>query len=176
MRRGRRHGPGVYGDVAFSADCTLQEGLYVITGDWALTGNDDLTGTGVTLYFTCGTQSSPRACNAPGEEGGALLAHGNGLIKLTAPTSGTYAGLAIAYDRLNTSLLWLTGNGESQYVGTIYGYSAKMRYDGNGCTVANESLIVVNSLEFNGNNACLKSTYTKWPTSTCPPDGLHLSK
>ena len=173
---GDGHGPGVYGDVSFSSDCTLRAGLYVVTGDWALTGNDDLTGTGVTLFFTCGTQSSPRACNAPGEEGGALLAHGNGLIKLTAPMSGPYAGLAIAYDRLNKSPLWLTGNGESKYVGTIYGYSAKMRYDGNGCTNTNESLIVVNSLEFNGNNACLQSTYTKSVNVYVPPDGLHLSQ
>ncbi|MGN6578149.1 MAG: pilus assembly protein TadG-related protein [Nocardioides sp.] len=173
---GAGHGPGVYGDVAFSSGCTLQAGLYVITGDWSLTGNDAFTGTGVTLYFTCGTQSSPRACNAPGEEGGALLAHGNGMIKLTAPTTGAYAGLAIAYDRLNTSPLWLTGNGESQYVGTIYGYSAKMRFDGNGCSVTNQSLIVVNSLEFNGNNSCLKSNYVKDKNVFVPPDGLHLSK
>ena len=173
---GAGHGPGVYGDVAFSSGCTLQPGLYVITGDWSLTGKDDLTGTGVTLYFTCGTQSSPRACNAPGEEGGSLLAHGNGSITLSAPTSGEYAGLAIAYDRLNTSPLWLTGNGESKYVGTIYGYSAKMRYDGNGCTETSESLIVVNSLEFDGNNACLQSNYVKDKNVYVPPDGLHLSK
>ena len=99
-----------------------------------------------------------------------------GPINLTAPTTGDYAGLAVAYDRLNTSPLWLTGNGTSKYVGTIYGYSATMRYDGNGCTNTNESLIVVNSLEFNGNNACLQSTYTKSVNVYVPPDGLHLSK
>ena len=173
---GPGHGPGVYGDFGFGADCVLEPGLYVVTGDWELAGNENLSGNGVTLYFTCGTQPSPRPCNAPGEEGGRFVAHGNGLINLTAPVTGPYAGLLMAYDRLNTSPLWLTGNGTSTYVGTIYGYSAKMRYDGNGCTSTNESLIVVNSLEFNGNNSCLQSTYTKSANVYVPPDGLHLSR
>ena len=60
-----------------TASC--EPGLYVVTGDWELAGNENLSGTGVTLYFTCGTQVSPRPCNAPGEEGGRLVAHGNGL-------------------------------------------------------------------------------------------------
>jgi hypothetical protein len=154
----------------------LEPGLYVVTGKWELTGNQDLSGTGVTLYFPCGTQGSPRPCTGPSEEGGRLVAHGNGLINLTAPTSGPYAGLLLAYDRLNSSPLWLTGNGTSRYVGTIYGYSAKMRYDGNGCTNTNESLIVVGALEFNGNNSCLQSTYTKSANVYVPPDGLHLSR
>ena len=173
---GATHGPGVYGDVTLSDPCVLEPGLYVVTGSWELTGNQGMSGTGVTLFFTCGTQGSPRPCHGPGEEGGRLVAHGNGLINLTAPTTGSYAGLLIAYDRLNTSPLWLTGNGTSKYVGTIYGYSAKMRYDGNGCSNTNESLIVVNSLEFNGNQACLQSTYTKSANVYVPPDGLHLSR
>jgi hypothetical protein len=173
---GATHGPGVYGDVTVSDPCVLEPGLYVVTGKWELTGNQDLSGTGVTLYFPCGTQGSPRPCSGPSEEGGRLVAHGNGLINLTAPTSGPYAGLLVAYDRLNSSPLWLTGNGTSRYVGTIYGYSAKMRYDGNGCTNTNESLIVVGALEFNGNNSCLQSTYTKSVNVYVPPDGLHLSR
>lgn len=172
---GATHGPGVYGDFGFGTNCTLMPGLYVVTGKWDLAGTENLSGTGVTLFFACGTQVSPRACNAPGEAGGRLVAHGKGLINLTAPTSGPYAGLAIAYDRLNTSPLWLTGNGTSQYVGTIYTYSSKMRFDGNGCTSTNQSLIVVGSLEFNGNRSCLQSTYTKSLNVYVPPDGLHLS-
>lgn len=173
---GAEHGPGVYGDVTLSDPCVLEPGLYVVTGKWELTGNQNMSGAGVTLYFTCGTQGSPRPCNGPTEEGGRLVAHGNGLINLTAPTTGDWAGLVIAYDRLNSSPLWLTGNGTSQYVGTLYAYSSKMRYDGNGCTNTNESLIVVGSLEFNGNNSCLQSTYTQTKNVYVPPDGLHLSK
>ena len=175
---GVAHGPGVYGDFDFGASCVLEPGLYVVTGDWELAGNADqtLTGTGVTLYFTCGTQSSPRACVSPGEQGGSLIAHGNGTINLTAPTVDPYKGLVIAYDRLNTSPLWLTGNGASKYTGTIYARAANMRYDGNGCTNTSESLIVVGSLEFNGNQACLQSNYTKDANVYVPPDGLHLSQ
>ena len=88
---GAGHGPGVYGDFGSSstARSSLASTSSPATGR-SLDRQPD--GTGVTLYFTCGTQASPRACNAPGEEGGALLAHGNGNINLTAPTSGAYAG------------------------------------------------------------------------------------
>jgi hypothetical protein len=51
-----------------------------------------------------------------------------------------------------------------------------MVYDGNGCARTNQSLIVVHSLEMNGNPACLKSNYVKSVNMYVPPDGLHLSR
>ena len=60
--------------------------------------------------------------------------------------------------------------------GTIYAYSAKMRYDGNGCSKTSQSLIIVNTLEFNGNPACLKSDSTLNTNVYVPPDQLHLSR
>lgn len=171
-------GPGIYGDYGFpNATCTLQPGLYVITGQWKLSGNQGLDGTaGVTLYFTCGTTSDPRACNAPGEAGGWLNASGNGTIKVTAPTSGPTQGLAIAYDRLNTSQLVLDGNGASGYDGTIYAYSAEMLYNGNACTTTTDALIVVGGLSFNGNNGCLETNYSQSANVWVPPSDPHLTE
>ncbi len=171
-------GPGIYGGHNFpNSTCTLQPGLYVITGQWDLGGNSALNATsGVTLFFTCGTTSTPTPCASPGQTGGWLDAGGNGNIKITAPTSGPTKGLAIAYDRLNTSNLEISGGGSSAYSGTVYAYSAKMRYDGNGCAKTSQSLIIVKTLEFNGNPACLKSDYTLNANVYVPPDQLHLSK
>ena len=62
---GADHGPGVYGDVSQGSDCVLEPGLYVITGKWELTGNQNLSGTGVTLYFACGSQPHPEPATRP---------------------------------------------------------------------------------------------------------------
>lgn len=171
-------GPGTYGAFNFpNGTCTLQPGLYVITGEWSLTGTASLDASaGVTLYFTCGTAGTPVACAAPGTAGGWLDSNGNGDVKVTAPTTGSTAGLAIVYDRLNTSLLRLTGNAVSAYVGTIYAYSAQLRFTGNGCAGANQSLIVTKDLAFDGSNSCLQSTYTQSANVYVPPSQLHLSQ
>ena len=171
-------GPGIYGDHNFgNEDCVLQPGLYVITGKWDFTGQATLDATsGVTLYVACGTTSAVVPCAAPGQQGGWLNAGGNGDIAITAPADGPTAGLAVVYDRLNTSNLEISGNGDAIYSGTIYAHSAKMRYDGNGCTKTHQSLIVVRTLEFNGNPACLQSTYDQDKNVYVPPDNLHLSR
>ncbi len=171
-------GPGTYGAMSMSSgSCTLQPGLYVITGEWSLAGGASLdASSGVTLYFVCGTPGAPTTCAAPGTQGGWLDANGNAVVKLTAPDTGTTAGLGILYDRLNTSPLQLTGNGASAYLGTIYAYSAQMRFTGNGCMNTNQALIVTGDLEFDGNNACLQSTYTQNHNVYVPPSQLHLSQ
>ncbi len=175
---GAANGPGIYGGWNFpNSTCVLQPGLYVITGQWSFSGSAALDGTaGVTLYFVCGTTSAPRECNTPGEDGGWLDGNGNGDIQVDAPSSGATAGIAIVYDRLNTGDLRLTGNGSSDYEGTIYALSATMLYDGNSCTDAYQALIVVHSLEFNGEGTCLGSDYTLDKNVYVPPSALHLSK
>ncbi len=171
-------GPGIYGAYNFpNATCTLAPGLYVITGEWSLTGSAGLDATaGVTLYFTCGDTSDPRACAAPGEAGGWLNAAGNGVVNVVAPSSGATQGLAIAYDRLNTSALVLDGNGASSYVGTIYAYSAAMDYTGNACSTTTDALIVVGGLTFDGNNGCLQTAYTQDKNVWVPPHDPHLTE
>lgn len=171
-------GPGIYGAYNFpNGTCVLQPGLYVITGEWDFSGTSGLDAmSGVTLFFTCGSPSNPGRCNPPGQSGGWLDAGGNGNIRITAPTSGPTQGLAIAYDRLNIRELEISGLGSAYYSGTIYAVSSTMRYDGNGCGTTNQALIVVNSLEFNGNPACLKSNYNLNTNVYVPADGLHLSR
>lgn len=175
---GTTHGPGIYGAQNFPVGtCVLQPGLYVITGEWDFSGLAGLDATsGVTLYFTCGPTSVPTPCNPPGQDGGWLDAGGNGNIKITAPSSGPTAGLALAYDRLNIRDLEISGEGTAMYSGTIYAASGHMRYDGNGCNRTNQSLIIVKELEFNGNPACLKSNYSLNANVHVPADQLHLSQ
>jgi hypothetical protein len=179
---GATHGPGIYGGRNLRNNtCTLEPGLYVIAGDsgttWDLAGNSStlLTGTGVTLYFMCGSPSAPRACNA-GEQGANMDASGNGFIGIQAPTSGPLQGLAIVYDRKNTSMLRLTGNGSDNLTGTIYMAEGSMQMNGNGCAATYNALIIIKDLEMNGNPSCLQSSYAQSKNVQIPPQALHLSR
>lgn len=174
---GASGGSGIYGAKNFSGLCTLQPGVYVVVGLWAFNGaSDSLAGNGVTLFFGCGTTANVRPCNAPGEEGGQMDFAGNGSLTITAPTTGDYKGMAIWYDRLNTSELRMTGNGATTYSGSVYAKSAKMRYNGNGCSSALNALIIVKTIELNGSNACLTSNYTQSSNVQIPPGVLHLDQ
>lgn len=169
-------GPGVYG--SFSGTCTsLPAGLYVITDKWSFSGTHSLAGTGVTLYFTCENPSGSgaRPCSYPGEQGGQFDASGNGVMSITAPTTGQTKGLAVMYDRYNTSDLRLTGNGASTYTGTIYAPAATLDYRGQALGTP-DSLIVVGGLAFKGGNATLDATYDESNNVDMPPTDLHLSK
>jgi hypothetical protein len=155
-------GPGIYTDKNFpNAACLLQPGLYVIrSGTWTLNGNAStvLSGTDVTLYFTCSSGTVPRECNS-GESGASLDFSGNGRIDIDAPTSGPRQGLAIVYDRNNASPLQMTGNGSGGISGAVYALSATLDMRGNGCTTGLKSVVVAKSLAFSGSPACLRVDY-----------------
>ena len=154
-------GPGIYTGKNFpNALCPLQPGLYVIrSGTWTLNGNEStvLRGTGVTLYFTCSSGTSPRECNS-GEEGEADFS-GSGRIEISAPTSGSLQGLALAYDRNNISPLQMTGNGSGGITGALYAVSALLDVRGNGCASGLNSVVIAKQLAFSGSPACLRVDY-----------------
>jgi hypothetical protein len=157
-------GPGIYGgfDYRSSAPCELTPGLYVFTGDFNLSGNaGQLVAKGATFYFTCGSGTSPEPCDSPGETGGGIKITGNGGYVLEAPLKSTYPtlpeelyGYAIVYDRYNTEVMTLRGNGTSTVSGTIYGVNATLDFRGGGGTdVPFSSMIIVGGVNFDGNGA-----------------------
>jgi Flp pilus assembly protein TadG len=174
-------GPGVYASLSTvkNGTCTMSPGLYVITGTSGnISGKDDIVATGVTLYFTCGTTSSPplpRSCNV-GDSGGDLVFTGQGTLSITAPTTGPTKGLAIISDRNNSGVFDFRGNGTQNNSGTIYAKSGTLNYRGNGAAHGLDSLVVVKDVTFNGNGAAFNSTYTKSANVDIPPGGLHLSQ
>ena len=175
---GSTHGPGIYGSVNLrNSLCALQPGLYVIVGTWDMAGNAStiISGTGVTLFFTCGTTTAVRACNA-GESGGTLDHSGNGQLSINAPLVDPYKGMAVWYDRQNAATIRMTGNGASTYTGTLYAPAARLQMNGNGCTSPINALIVVSDIEMNGNPACLRSNYTQNLNVQIPPGALHLDR
>lgn len=171
-------GPGIYQGVNLrNSTCALAPGLYVIrAGTWDLAGNASthLTGTGVTIYVTCSSGAVAVPC-AANQAGGSIDSSGNGTLDIKAPTSGALAGLAIVYDRNNTSQLRLTGNGSGGFTGSIYMKSGTLQMNGNGCSSVYNSMIVVGNVDMNGNPTCLNSQYTNTQNPLADPD-LHLDR
>ena len=176
-------GPGIYGNVSITSStvCTLQPGIYYVTGTWSISGSGSVDATaGVTLYFTCGTTASPaapRACASPGEAGGGLNATGQGGIGIQAPASGPTQGISILYDRHDTSPLVFTGQGTLRPTsGTFYAPAADFKFNGNGNGATMDTLIISGNLELNGNPAALNTTYTPAKNAIIPPQDLALSE
>lgn len=148
------YAPGVYGGISLSGNSsvalTLSPGTYIITGPMTGTGQAGLFGTGVTLYFACPKATSPyyQPCTT-GQSGGSLSISGNNDFNLSGPTSGSYQGIVIYYDRNNVAPLDLAGNGGAAATGTIYAKSANVTITGNGSTY--NSLIVSDKLTISGN-------------------------
>jgi hypothetical protein len=110
--------PGIYtGLVSLigNAFVTMQPGTYIFRNGLLVSGNARLVGNGVMLYV----------------EGGRIEVQGNGQMSLTAPTSGTYAGITIFYARTNSNPLWLSGNAVQNIQGTVYLPQSLLHLEGN---------------------------------------------
>lgn len=183
-------GPGIYHSFTVGANqtCTLQPGLYVITGTWDLqatnsTIRSDPTQTGVTLYVTCAQASKlPRPCTpADAGSGGGKIDFKNGHADLRAPTTspsmGALSRFAVIYDRLNTSSLDLQGNGSNFIQGHIYAPNAQIEFPGTTEFTVDSGTVVVKSLYGNGNTGKMKLSNTvDSPSTPLPPEGLHLDR
>ncbi len=138
--------PGVYSQITVSgnASLTLNAGIYVIAGGGlSVSGNANVTGTGVMIY---NTKSSTGTY-------GSITLSGNGTIKLTAPTTGAYAGMLIFQDVNNSKALTFSGNAMQGISGTIYALAAQLVESGNAQvgSSTNPLSIVVDTLTISGN-------------------------
>lgn len=173
-------GPGRYGGYAWSSNevCNLSPGLYVVTGQWLLGNNTKLNGTGVTLYFTCGTAALVQSCrdvNPAGAPGGSLNVK-NGTADLVAPSdpASPLNGYLLLYDRDNTAALNLQGNGETFYTGTIYALRATMEFPGTTAINVTNGPVVIDKLYGNGNKGELRLHAVNSAALPAAPGDVHL--
>lgn len=155
-------GPGIYSQLLVTHDLTLSPGVYVIEGPFTISGGANVTGTDVTLYFTCPkypVETNGSSCS--GGPGGYFAASGNGTVRLNAPpptsTTAAYPGLLMFYDRTDTGsstagncgTSFASGNGSFSATGTIYAKAATVCVAGNGFSL--NSLFVVDQMQVPGN-------------------------
>jgi hypothetical protein len=119
--------PGTYcGGMNISGNhaITFSPGLYVLYGGGInFSGNiAPITGTGVTFYNSGNSSSYPYQ---------SLNLGGNVSMALSAPTSGTYAGMLIMQDPLNTQAATVVGNTSTTLAGNLYFPSNVLTLNGN---------------------------------------------
>ncbi|MGQ0533019.1 MAG: pilus assembly protein TadG-related protein [Caulobacteraceae bacterium] len=120
--------PGIYcGGLDLSGDVTLNPGVYVVDGgDFRINSNAHVTGHGVTFFLT---------------DGATVHFNGNAEIELSAPTSGTYAGVLMYGDRdQGNAENVFNGTADSSFTGALYFPTQEVTHSGN----------------FSGDNGCLR--------------------
>lgn len=138
--------PGVYcNGLAFTNDAivTMNPGVYIIDrGTFNVGGAVQLTGTGVTIYLTKSTGSSYATVNI-----------GNGAnVTLTAPTSGTYAGLVFFGDRKASSSTTSSFGGGATFsiTGALYFPSQTVSFNNGISNPSGCTQLVAGKIQFTG--------------------------
>ena len=131
--------PGIYGSikVSNSASLTMNAGTYIIEGGgFSVSGSANVAGSGVTIY------NAGSNCPSAGGTYGSINLSSSGTFNLSAPSTGSYAGILIfqSRDNIQTSSINVSGKPGSAITGTIYAASAQL-VDG-GTTPITGSLIV----------------------------------
>ncbi|HEV8062152.1 MAG TPA: MBG domain-containing protein, partial [Gemmataceae bacterium] len=127
--------PGIYSLITVSgnASLTLNPGVYVVAGGgFTVSGNGNVSGSGVMIYNTASSYSAITGADGTGGTFGSVTLSGNGTFSLTPISTGTYAGILIFEDRSNPQALTLSGNSMVGISGTIYAHSDLLNLSGNG--------------------------------------------
>jgi Flp pilus assembly protein TadG len=132
--------PGRYcGGMNIMRTVNFAPGVYIIDGG-TLSANSTavLNGTGVTFFLTNGAR---------------LDINGQAQLNLSAPNSGTYAGLLFFGDRSGSSVNHvLNGTASSTITGAVYFPNDNLDYSGNNNSVSGCTQIIARTLHLSGNS------------------------
>ncbi|QPD00053.1 pilus assembly protein TadG-related protein [Qipengyuania soli] len=152
--------PGCYKGIQIQANAklTLNPGTYYL-GEKGLSvgGNATVIGNGVTLVFT-NTDSPFNSSKI-----GTFSAQGTSNLQLTAPSSGSYAGILIHQDSrtpLGTGTnggFAVTGDSNSKFDGAIYAPSTRVTFTGNSGMTTDCLQIISQYIAFSGNTSVSNS-------------------
>jgi hypothetical protein len=142
--------PGIYTSITVSGtgtSLTMNPGIYVIAGGgFSVSNSANVTGSGVMIYNA--------GSNFPKSGGtfGSISLASSGSISLSAPTTGTYAGILIFQSRDNTQALSLNASSVVGVNGIIYAPAALLSLSGSSQL---KSPALVDQLTLNGNGGTL---------------------
>lgn len=157
--------PGVYyGGIKAtgSTSLTLNPGVYIMAGGgFVMTGSSSIQGDGVMIYVS----EDPDKPSGDGQAGPMDFA-GSGTVNLSAPETGTYAGILYFQDRDNTEGAHFTGSSVVGGLnGIIYIANGELTMTGSSNVEAN---FVVNELTMTGSTVFTVAGYDGpgWTTVT----------
>jgi hypothetical protein len=140
--------PGVYCNglqLNAGAVATLNPGIYYMDrGSLQVAGGATLTGSGVTIVFTSST----------GHNYATATINGGASVSLTAPTSGSTAGIVMFGDRnmpLGTTFKFNGGSGQG-FGGALYFAKGALNYAGGDATNTNCTQVIGDTVSFVGNS------------------------
>lgn len=155
--------PGIYASISINGGTVVfNPGIYVLKGGGAsIGGNGSVTGTGVMFYntgsdynATTGAPDTSDGSASPNPPGGTTFGQlsigGGGTFSLTAPTTGTFTGMAVYQRRWNTQSMSIGGNGSVSVSGTVYAKWAALSVGGTGA-YSSASQLIVGSMSLGGN-------------------------
>ena len=157
--------PGVYcGGInpPSNANYTLSAGTYILVGGGLGVGNNaSLAGSGVMIYNTYGaTTNHGTLTYSP------INISAGATVTLSAPTSGTYAGILFFEDRsAPASFDTFGGNTNSYYEGTIYAKNAAITMYGTSSILAKYTILVADTISLVG-TASFGNNYSLLPTGS----------
>jgi Flp pilus assembly protein TadG len=160
----------INGNVDVKGNTTLTPGIYIINnGSFNDTGQNTVTGNGVTIILTSST---------PASDNGTFSVTGGGGLNLTAPTYGPTAGMALWADKnLPNKEDTFAGGTTSGLTGAIYLPSHDVKYAGNSGTVSACMQMIAYNIIFTGastfNHNC-NGVGTQDPTGQPTPSGWAL--
>jgi Flp pilus assembly protein TadG len=124
---------------------TLNPGVYIMDGGDLSMTSGGITGAGVTIIL--------KNSRAPSGSYGNISLSGNSPITLTAPTTGTYAGIAVYQDRnapASNAGNAMTGTSTFDIEGAVYTPSRSLSFGGNSTTSTCTQLLA-KTVAFQGN-------------------------
>ena len=138
--------PGIYvgGISASGGDIRMAPGIYYMDGGgFSLSGQAQLTGTGVMIF------------NAPTANSDTISMSGGGNVFLTPMTTGPYQGISLFQTRESTAALSVSGSSGASMVisGTFYAAGATLNVTGNGTQQTIGSQYISNTLVLGGNGS-----------------------
>ena len=161
--------PGVYCNgisISGGSHVTLNAGTYILLGGGlSVSGGSTLTGTGVTFYNTKDASHTY----------GSINFSGGTTETLTAPTTGTLAGMLFFQDRSVASGVGSSFSGGTgcTFTGALYFPTTALSYSGG--TTGSYTILVSKTVSYSG-GATLNSDYSSLPGGSPIKGGAALSE
>jgi len=146
--------PGTYcGGITNSGGAlTFNAGTYILYGGGFTqsSSSSSSTGTGVVFYNTC----SPSPCNGGQNNYKPFTISGGGTSSMSAPTSGSLAGILVFQDRtVNTgSQDTVSGGSSTCFTGVLYFSQTQLTYSGGSSGGSCNTQLVADTINFSGNS------------------------